>query len=62
MIGEVLLLKREPENVHDKYAVAVIRQCDNIYYTVGHIPYNLTPIVSQYLARDRSCRGNRAKS
>jgi len=29
VIGELLLLKREPENVHDKHAVAVIRQCDN---------------------------------
>ena len=51
--GEVLLLiklKREPENVHDKYAVAVIRQSDRA--TVGHIPYNLAPIVSPFLARD----------
>ena len=48
--AEVLLLKREPENVHDKYAVAVIMRSDNT--TVGHIPYNLAPIVSPFLARN----------
>ena len=31
----------EPENVRDKYAVAVIRQSDRA--TVGHILYNLYP-------------------
>ena len=31
----------EPENVRDKYTVAVIRQSDGA--TVGHILYNLYP-------------------
>ena len=48
--GEVLLLRREPENVHDKFAVAVVKQSDRT--TVGHIPYNLAPIVSPFFARD----------
>ena len=48
--GEVLLLKREPDNIHDKYAVVVVRQSDRT--TVGHIPYNLAPIVSPFLVRD----------
>ena len=48
-LGEVLLLRREPENVHDKYAVAVVKPEGNS--TVGHIPYNLAPIVSSFLSR-----------
>ena len=47
---EVLLLKRELDNIHDKLAVAFVRQSDRA--TVGHIPYNLVPIVSPFLARD----------
>ena len=50
MTGEVLLLKREPEIVRDMYAVAVIWQSDRA--TVGHILFNLAPIVSPFLARD----------
>ena len=50
VVGEVLLLKREPDNSHDRYAVAVVRQSDGA--TVGHIPYNLAPILSPFLARD----------
>ena len=48
--GEVLLLKREPDNANDRHAVAVVRQSDGA--TVGHIPYNLAPILSPFLARD----------
>ena len=48
--GEVLLLKREPDNAYDRYAVAVIGQSDG--GTVGHIPYNLAPILSPFLVRD----------
>ena len=44
------VVKREPVNVRDKYAMAVIRQSDGAI--VGHIPYNLAPIVSPFLARD----------
>ena len=50
VISEVMLLKREPENVHGKYAVAVIRQSDKA--TVGHTLHNLALIVSPFLARD----------
>ena len=50
VVGEVLLLKREPDNAHDRYSVAVVRQSDRA--TVGHIPYNLAPIISPFLARD----------
>ena len=50
MAGKVLLLKRETDNAHDTYTVAVVRQSDRA--TVGHIPYNLAPILSPFLARD----------
>ena len=50
MVGEDLLLKREPDNAHDRYAVAVVRQSDGA--TVGHTPYNLAPILSPFLTRD----------
>ena len=37
MIGQVLRLKREPDNCKDKYAVAIVLEdC-----VVGHVPYNL---------------------
>ena len=48
-VGEILLLRREPENVHDKHAVAVVKADTT---TVGHIPYNITPLLSPFLARD----------
>ena len=38
-IGEVLLLQREPDNPEDKFAV-------------GHLPFNLAPVVSAFLRRD----------
>ena len=47
-IGEVLPLQREPGNPEDKFAVAVIRR-GNI---VGHLPFNLAPVVSAFLRRD----------
>ena len=49
MIGQVLLLKREPENAHDRNAVSVTTSGGTI---VGHLPYNLAPIMSQFLQRD----------
>ena len=48
--GEVLLLKQESDNAHDTNAVAVVRQSDRA--TVGHIPYNLAPILSPFLGMD----------
>ena len=48
MIGQVLRLKREPDNCKDKYGVAIfIEDC-----VVGHVPYNLAKCVSQFLSRD----------
>ena len=49
MIGQFLLLKREPENAHDRNAVSMTTSGGTI---VGHLPYNLAPIVSQFLRRD----------
>ena len=46
--GETLLLRREPDNPRDKSAVAVIKDGD----IVGHIPYNISNTVSQFLRRD----------
>ena len=46
--GEVLLLKREPDNVEDRFAVAVIKS----EQIVGHVPKTLAPVVSQFLKRD----------
>ena len=47
-IGQTLLVKREPTNPKDKNAVAVYEE-DCI---VGHVPYNLAPYLSRFLARD----------
>ena len=47
-VGQVLRLKREPDNCKDKYAVAIVLEdC-----VVGHVPYNLAKCVSQFLSRD----------
>jgi hypothetical protein len=46
--GEHLLLRREPDNASDKSAVAVIKDGE----IVGHIPYNMSNTVSQFLRRD----------
>ena len=47
-IGEVNVLKREPTNPFDSYAVAVRKDNE----TVGHLPYNMAPTVSAFLSRD----------
>lgn len=47
-IVQTLLVKREPTNPKDKNAVAVYEE-DCI---VGHVPYNLAPCLSRFLARD----------
>ena len=48
MIGQVLCLKREPDNCRDKYAVAIVSEdC-----VVGHILYNLAKCMSQFLSSD----------
>jgi len=48
-IGDVLLLKREPENEVDKNAVTMTTGSGEVG---GHIPYNLAPLLSQFLQRD----------
>ena len=48
VVGESLLLKREPDNSVDLSAVAVWRE-DEI---VGHVPFNIASVLSQFLRRD----------
>ena len=47
-VGQMLLLKRQPDNSEDSHAVAVLNE-DVI---VGHMPYNLAPIVERFLRRE----------
>ena len=47
--GRVLKLSREPDNLHDKYTVAVIKTSGA---NEGHVPYYLALIFSHLLARD----------
>ena len=49
VVGEILLLKREPDNL-DASAVAVWKE-DKI---VGHVPYDIASVISQFLRRDCS--------
>ena len=46
--GEVLRLRREPNNVVDKFAVAVTKSGQ----VAGQGPYNLDPTFSHFLNRD----------
>ncbi len=48
VVGEGLLLKREPNNVRDNCAVAVLKEGQ----VVGHIPYKISAMVSYFLSRD----------
>ena len=45
---EMLRLIPEPTNSVDRNAVAVIKEGQ----TVGHVPFNLSPIISLFLRRD----------
>ena len=47
-VGQELLLKYEPNNNEDSYAVAVLNE-DVI---VGHVPYNLAPVVEMFMRRE----------
>ena len=47
-IGEKLVLRREPENVKDRSAVCVQKDGE----TVGHIPFNISNVVSHFLRRE----------
>ena len=49
VIGETLLVKREPSNVKNRHAVAIFKE-DAV---VGHVPYNIAPRFSQFLSKER---------
>ena len=53
-LGEELPCRREPENRHDPFAVAVVRAG----VTVGHVPRRISSICSLFIRRDGSisCR------
>jgi len=46
-IGEILPLERDPTNPEDRCAVAIKKDSR----TVGHVPFNLAPVVSAFLRR-----------
>ena len=48
VVGESLLLRREPDNSVDSSAVAVLREDQ----TVGHVPFNISSVISQFLRRE----------
>ena len=45
-VGEMLLLRCEPDNIKDKSAVAVMKETD----IVGHVPYNISSMLSHFLS------------
>ena len=47
-VGETLLSKREPTNLKDCSAVAVMKETE----VVGHVPYNISSTLSMFLRRD----------
>lgn len=51
-VGQVLRLRREPHNSHDRHAVAVVKSGKSGDTAVGHVPYNLEPIFSHFLATE----------
>ena len=48
VLGEMLLLRRDPANPIDKHAVAIFKDGA----VVGHVPYNIAPRLSHFLRRD----------
>ena len=44
VVGEILPLKREPDNLVDTSAIAVWKE-DKI---VGHVPYNIASVISKF--------------
>ena len=48
VVGQMLQLRRQPDNNEDSHAVAVL----NEETIVGHMPYNLAPIVERFLRRE----------
>ena len=47
-VGEVLPLRREPDNEVDVNSVAIMKDEE----IVRHVPFNLTRLISQFLQRD----------
>ena len=47
-VGQVLKLRKEPDNSHNCHAVAVVKSGDTVE---GHVTYNLAPLSSHFLAR-----------
>ena len=47
-VGETLLLKREPTDVKDRSAVAVMKETE----VVGHVPCNMSSTLSMFLQQD----------
>lgn len=50
IVGEQLACQREPTNIHDRYAVAVIKS-DTI---IGHLPRKVSKVCSLFLRRGGS--------
>ena len=50
-LNEELILKREPTNETDRNAVAILKE----ETVVGHVPFNLAPLISAFLRRDTNC-------
>ena len=48
-VGQVLRLRKEPDNSHNRHAFAVMKSGDTV---VGHVPYNLARLFSHFLARE----------
>jgi hypothetical protein len=48
VVGQTLVVKREPTNSKDKNAVGVFLED----VVVGHVPHNLAPRFSKFLQRD----------
>ena len=55
IMGDILVVKIEPANRHDKDAVAIYRDDAVAIYRdakiVDHVPYNLAPRISAFLMR-----------
>ena len=51
----IILIIREPGNPEDKCAVAIFLKCGRV---VGHVPFNLAPVVSAFLIEQSTRRGN----
>ena len=52
VVGEMLLLRKEPTNIKDRLAVCVQKEGQ----VVGHVPRNLAPLLFYFLDRD-VCKG-----